>query len=167
MSEQFKKDFEVSGVKHPIQIDGNFNFFTMIGETRLSAPSIRELEERIKETRRRSRIKVSIPIVITSGHYADEPHYFRAILTGRHGNTLSCRVIVNGKPEVMQHINIVAMGNAITDAQIAELNQLARNVHQAREAETNAINAVNGGQRVRISALDLIENALKNGVAEP
>jgi len=124
---------QVRGRDFPVVLDPrSFRFATAVGAVRIEATNREDLEKRISQEVTRQRVEHRIPVVLqTPGGYE------RAILRGRNertGEALFTRVS-DGEKFAEKHPTVVALGQQVSDADLAEMNRLHDAFLAARAAE--------------------------------
>ena len=117
-----------------------------------------DLEQRIKQQMKINKIEHAIEVVIS-----EERKYIRATLRGLH-QTKGVLFTINGKKETIQHPTIVAMGNAVSDLQLIQLNALRTASHEASAAESAFRDTLN--PKHHLSAVLLIHEANQQALAK-
>jgi hypothetical protein len=119
----------VNDKTYDVRLSGYHRFTALVGPTVCTGSTWEELEGVIRREQSRSKVTLSIAVVLS-----DPLGYERATLRGinvRTGQALLTRE--DGEKETMDHPDILCLGEEITDAELADLNNLLALVDAAKE----------------------------------
>lgn len=121
----------MQGIRFHADVDGS----------ELHAPSFEEIEKKIRAEVSRTRVQLSIPVILRADrhmgrNFPGHHYYVRATLRGKNARTSQYLFTIEktGEKVSMEHPTIVALGGQLTDEQLLGLNKLEIASQIARQA---------------------------------